>query len=336
MTKEPLYFDTKDFQNDMGVRQLSATATGVYFWLLCILHESETYGKFCLSKYASKTQAKGQAKQKQESELCYLFASNLSRLMPFPAEEIAASLEELLYYNIIQISGEAIEQKRMVRDGQLSEKRAQAGRKGGNARKRQDVPEDDAAGEGENLLKQNTEQNGKQNGSKQPSKTEANSGNLLASRAGAYTPPSITTNTDINEGKEDEKGVQGEKTAAQIEADKVALFVSLWHQHCPGLPKVQKLTQARRDKIRARLKDEPDLATWVEVFKKIAASSFCNGDNRQGWKASFDWITTNGTNYVKVLEGNYDRTANNTRPAGPSSAGSADPGVPADGYEDRL
>ena len=167
MTKEPLNFDTKDFQNDMGVRQLSAAATGVYFWLLCILHESETRGRFCLSKYASKIQAnaqakpeaKGQAKTKQDLEICLKFASVLSTLMPFSAEEISGALDELLYFDIVQINGETLEQKRMVRDTEISLKRASAGKKGGSSRK--------AAGAEANIL---LEQNPKQNGSKTPSK----------------------------------------------------------------------------------------------------------------------------------------------------------------------
>ena len=328
----------------MGVRQLSAAATGVYFWLLCILHESETRGRFCLSKYASKIQAnaqakpeaKGQAKTKQDLEICLKFASVLSKLMPFSAEEISGALDELLYFDIVQINGETLEQKRMVRDAEISLKRASAGKKGGSSRK--------AAGAEANIL---LEQNHKQNGSKTTSKTEAkpqakdeaNSGNLLASRAPA-NPSSrevINNTSGVIQEREEEKGVQGEKgkTDAQIEADKITLFVTLWHQHCPSLPKVQKLTQARRDKIRARLTDEPDLDVWEEVFLKIQASSFCNGDNAHGWKASFDWITSNATNYVKVLEGNYDR--NTRKPeSGPGPAGAGRITAERGDYEDRL
>ena len=318
--------DVNDFMNDEKLRECSPASVGIYIRLLCVLHKSDTYGVLLY-----------QQKDVQKAEICgyknpnkiQIFVTMLSRQLPETREEIEAALIELSEEGVIKITENRLEQKRMIRDAEISEKRQQARAQRGKGQEGDDTPEQEGA-----EICTNKTPNKKTDfvGTKHPTKSE----NLCVSRAGAYTPPSITTNTDINEGSEEEKGVQGEKTAAQIEADKVALFVSLWHQHCRGLPKIQKLTQARRDKMRARLKDEPELATWAEVFKKIAASSFCNGDNRQGWKASFDWITTNGTNYVKVLEGNYDRTANNTRPAGPSSAGSADPGVPADGYEDRL
>ena len=320
-----IMLDVNDFMNDEKLRECSPASVGIYIRLLCVLHKSDTYGVLLY-----------QQKDVQKAEICgyknpnkiQIFVTMLSRQLPETREEIEAALIELSEEGVIKITENRLEQKRMIRDAEISEKRQQARAQRGKGQEGDDAPEQEGA-----EICTNKTPNKKTDfvGTKHPTKSE----NLCVSRAGAYTPPSITTNTDINEGSEEEKGVQGEKTAAQIEADKVALFVSLWHQHCPGLPKVQKLTQARRDKIRARLKEEPELATWAEVFKKIAASSFCNGDNRQGWKASFDWITTNGTNYVKVLEGNYDRPANNTRPAGSSSAGERPDGDPGN-YVERL
>ena len=35
-------------------------------------------------------------------------------------------------------------------------------------------------------------------------------------------------------------------------------------------------------------------------------SKFLKGDNKRGWKASFDWLFENDKNWVKVYEGNYD------------------------------
>lgn len=308
-----IMLDVNDFMNDEKLRECSPASVGIYIRLLCVLHKSDTYGVLLY-----------QQKDVQKAEICgyknpnkiQIFVTMLSRQLPETPAEIEAALIELSEEGVIKITENRLEQKRMIRDAEISEKRQQARAQRGKGQKGDDAPEQEGAG-----ICTNKTPNKKTDfvGTKQLTKSEY----LCVSRARAYTPPSITTNTDINEGREEEKGVQGEKTAAQIEADKLALFVSLWHQHCPGLPKVQKLTQARRDKIRARLKDEPDLATWAEVFKKIAASSFCNGDNRQGWKASFDWITTNGTNYVKVLEGNYDRDKRTqdrgTRPAGACS-----------------
>ena len=43
-----------------------------------------------------------------------------------------------------------------------------------------------------------------------------------------------------------------------------------------------------------------------ELFLKIQTSPFLIGNNQRGWRASFDWVFSNGKNWVKVLEGNYD------------------------------
>ena len=236
--------------------------------------------------------------------------------------EIAAALDELLYFKIIHISGDILEQKRMVRDAEIRNKRAYAGKKGGNASKGNAAKE-------EILLEQNSKQNSSKSVSKEPSKTpsknEEFASDLLASCAPAFTPPSVKEENKKEEKEiEDEskgKGVQGENHQ-KTDGSKISAFVELWNNTCPNLPGVKKLTQARRDKIRARLKDEPELEVWEEVFLKIQASSFCNGDNIRRWTASFDWITANAENYVKVLEGNYDRTSKQqgAGAAGPSGA----------------
>lgn len=86
-------------------------------------------------------------------------------------------------------------------------------------------------------------------------------------------------------------------------------LVSLWHEHCPTLAKIGKLTDARKSKINARIKSEPSKAYWETLFKKISATPFLTGASDSGtWKANFDWILKNEDNAAKVLEGNYDRS----------------------------
>jgi len=71
---------------------------------------------------------------------------------------------------------------------------------------------------------------------------------------------------------------------------------------------------------------EQQLSVAKKLFEKAQASKFLRGDNRTGWRASFDWIFENPENWVKVLEGNYD----NERPSGgkgeerPGGAGDRD------------
>lgn len=93
-------------------------------------------------------------------------------------------------------------------------------------------------------------------------------------------------------------------------------IVAMYHSICIDYPKVIKLGDHRKQKMRIRFCDEmkSDYSLLENLFKKMQASKFMKGDNKQGWKATFDWVFENGQNWVKVLEGNYDnkeRTANN-------------------------
>lgn len=87
--------------------------------------------------------------------------------------------------------------------------------------------------------------------------------------------------------------------------------VRLYHDRCPSLPKVLKLSDKRKLKIRVRFEEmDYKYETLQQVFDKAEASGFMRGDNQRGWRADFDWIFANGTNWVKILEGRYDNKDN--------------------------
>ena len=96
--------------------------------------------------------------------MCLNFASMLLRQMPYSMSEIHDGLEELLDNKIIEIEGDYLLQKRMVKDGELSEKRAVAGKKGGEKTL-------------EICLGKMSSKSGSKSGSKNISKIEANSEN---------------------------------------------------------------------------------------------------------------------------------------------------------------
>lgn len=86
-------------------------------------------------------------------------------------------------------------------------------------------------------------------------------------------------------------------------------IVNLWNSVCTSLPRVVKLTDTRRQKIRCRCDEwgktpEVWLKTAEEIFRRIQASDFLKGGT--GWTATFDWIFDNSGNSIKVMEGNYD------------------------------
>jgi len=121
----PLF--VKDFLSDEKLNLCSAESTGVYIRLMCIMHMSDEYGTILLKQ-----------KYKQNSgfarsllEVCYDFATQLSKQMPYSKDVIERALAELLDESVLKIEGDRLFQKRMVNDGKLSDSRALSGSKGG-------------------------------------------------------------------------------------------------------------------------------------------------------------------------------------------------------------
>lgn len=115
----PLY--VQDFMTDEKLIECSASATGVYIRLMCIMHKSEEYGKILLKQ-----------KDKQKISMTENFALKVSKQMPYSIEEIASSIQELINENVIHIEGDYLVQRRMVKDNDISNKRSKAGKKGGD------------------------------------------------------------------------------------------------------------------------------------------------------------------------------------------------------------
>ena len=104
-----------------------------------------------------------------------------------------------------------------------------------------------------------------------------------------------------------------------IEEVDIKEVVKMYHSICVDYPKLVKLTNTRRIKIKLRWQEMSELAQTDERFAdgysvlrvilaKMQASKFMKGDNKQGWKADFDWILENDKNWPKILEGKYDNT----------------------------
>lgn len=126
----------------------------------------------------------------------------------------------------------------------------------------------------------------------------------------------------------------------EAEGDILNFVARRWNAVCGdnmGLPKVSTLTASRRKKLHRRVKEwtknfgENIADTVARLFAAIRQSDFLRGENRFGWRVTFDWIVKNATNALKVLEGNYkacDRLQVRTRCArdradfGKESAGS--------------
>lgn len=129
--------------------------------------------------------------------------------------------------------------------------------------------------------------------------------------------------TSLTRGKENAAAVETAPSSASDEAEAPKPIKSekrenlpfkeikdMWNEVCTGYPKLHSLSESRKNKMRNRVAEmggaEKALLLLREIFTKMQVSNFLKGDNRRGWKASFDWLFENDKNWVKVYEGNYD------------------------------
>ena len=84
-------------------------------------------------------------------------------------------------------------------------------------------------------------------------------------------------------------------------------IVEAWNElaDARSLPKVIRVTDARRKQIQARLKEYPP-DDWSKALTAIYKSKFLCGENDRGWKADFDFLLQ-PKSFVKLVEGAYDR-----------------------------
>lgn len=121
----PLY--VQDFLTDEKLIECSAESTGVYIRLMCILHKSDTYGCILLKQ-----------KDKQNDSNIKNFALKLAKQMPYDISTIECSLEELIEEKVLILEEDTLFQKRMKKDGMLSDIRAEAGKKGADKKNAKD------------------------------------------------------------------------------------------------------------------------------------------------------------------------------------------------------
>jgi len=101
-------------------------------------------------------------------------------------------------------------------------------------------------------------------------------------------------------------------------------LVELWNK-LGCRPTVSELTDERRKKATSRLRKRSDPAWWQGLFEKVKVLN-------KPW-LNFDFLIRNDTNYLKVLEGNYDEDFANANGRG-LKAGPA--GQRAPGYDHRA
>jgi len=122
-----LKFFVKDWLSDDKLKDCSMASHGLLINLMGLMHQSQEYGLILLKQ-----------KYKQTHKQTHNFALQLAKQLPFSLDEIEESLGELISEGVVQLCDDALSQKRMVKDGNLSDTRALAGSKGGNNSKNKD------------------------------------------------------------------------------------------------------------------------------------------------------------------------------------------------------
>jgi len=105
----------------------------------------------------------------------------------------------------------------------------------------------------------------------------------------------VNVNVTVNDNVNDNVNVIDNNTYVEIQR--------IYNDVCLSLPKIQKLSQTRKNKIKGFLKDNT-LQDLGDLFKKVQASDFLTGRKTE-WSADFDWIMK-PANTLKIQEGNYD------------------------------
>lgn len=114
----PLYVN--DWLSSTKLKMCSARAHGIMINTMLLMHKEEDYGYILLKQ-----------KFKQTDKQILNFASQFAKVLPFDLLEIETGLIELVDEGCLYLEGDLLKCKRMIKDADISSKRAINGSKGG-------------------------------------------------------------------------------------------------------------------------------------------------------------------------------------------------------------
>ena len=96
-------------------------------------------------------------------------------------------------------------------------------------------------------------------------------------------------------------------------------MLEIWQRERGPLAELRALSPEREARCHERISHAGSkgksiaqfLTDFREAVARAAATPFLCGEGPTGWRANFDWLVANDTNYLKVLEGRYDAGAGN-------------------------
>lgn len=103
-------------------------------------------------------------------------------------------------------------------------------------------------------------------------------------------------------------------TDQSVTTDKVPYgnIIDLFNSTCKSLPKVEARNKTRDKHIKTMFK-ALGIDKIKELFALVESSNYLSGRNGKWLNCGFDWVIKEG-NYIKILEGNYNREQGNVIP----------------------
>jgi hypothetical protein len=256
-----------DWFSSFDVRACSLAARGLWVDMLGIMRSAEIKGTLTIN-----------GKQ--------IGSGELAKLVGAREEEIIPLLKELEDHNVFsRLDDGTIINRRLYREGELSRKRAEAGRLRGSSYKQK-----------ESKLYEENESKSQAKGEQKKSKNEA----------------TLENENENNMKIIKKEGVQGEKEKSEKREFKTwcESIIAQWNEFAEKVELVKVsdvISGSKRERsLKARFKEKG--FDFSKILQKIAQSDFLLGNNKKGWRITFDWLIC-PSNYVKVLEGNYDTTS---------------------------
>ena len=123
-------------------------------------------------------------------------------------------------------------------------------------------------------------------------------------------------------GQTKEKGKGSHETSlcqeiSRVDCSQSARAFEIWNEMAAqrGLARAQRITPARRRKLRSRLAEVGGLDGWLEACARVGRSGFLCGRNGRGWRADIDFVLRESA-FCKLMEGGFDDA-----PARPGTGG---------------
>lgn len=142
--------------------------------------------------------------------------------------------------------------------------------------------------------------------------------------SGTNAPDNIRSRLDkeLDKEKNENKEPKGSMSTCVDSPESVSEVFNQFNLICKNVIPAKVLTKKRKETIGARLR-EHGFENVLTMLELAGQSDFMAGDNKRKWMATIDWVFR-PTNFVKVLEGNYNNRPDRSPGFGPNTGYAGD------------